>query len=47
MAKIRRGAGETQETSGVMIAARKLKSGDLAVHVNSSRAKKEMEEMTE
>jgi hypothetical protein len=43
MERIKGGAGEAQTTSGV-IAVRKLKSGDLAVHVNSSRAKKEMEE---
>jgi hypothetical protein len=46
MARIRGDASDAQETSGV-IAVRKLKSGDLAVHVNSSRAKKEMEEKTE
>jgi hypothetical protein len=46
MARIKGGAGEGQWTSEV-IAVRKLKSGDLAIHVNSPRAKKEMEETTE
>ena len=46
MARIKGGAGEEQGTSEV-IAVRKLKSGDLAIHVNSPRAKKEMEETTD
>jgi hypothetical protein len=46
MARFRGGASEAQGTSEV-VAVRKLKSGDLAIHVNSPRAKKEMEEATE
>ena len=46
MARIKGSPGEEQ-TINEVIAVRKLKSGDLAVHVNSCRAKKDMEETTE
>jgi hypothetical protein len=41
--RIKRGAGEEQIISGVIV-IRKLKSGDLTIHVNSYRAKKNIEE---
>ena len=46
IARIKGSPGEEQ-TINEVIAVRKLKSGDLAVHVNSCRAKKDMEETTE
>jgi hypothetical protein len=43
MARIKGSAGEEQTISGV-IAVRKLKSKDLAVYINSCRAKKDIKE---
>jgi hypothetical protein len=46
MARIKENAGEEQTISGVIV-IRKLKSGDLAIYVNSCRAKKDIKETTE